>query len=196
MIIENRINRFFEKVKKSKFAPILKKVIIKRENLADFETKCKVFFVTGAQAHRKEENKMFIVRNKDPKITKELNEIRMRVTKRTLKYEKYFNLKSEILKNYLFCNSDFSISLKEFKTDQDLWDFIICQYLVSDEYLMNIIAELEDKEEVTIDEEKFLELCNDYRKEFEFTELRIPRFRINILEKLHWIKSQITGLHI
>lgn len=165
-------------------------MILKVENLADFKTKCKAFFVTGAQVHRKEENKMFIVRNKDPKITKELNEIRMRVTKRTLKYEKYLNLKSEILKNYLFYNSDFSISLKEFKTDQDLWDFIICQYFVSDEYLMNIIAELEDKEEVTIDEEKLLELCNDYRKEFEFAELRIPRFRINILEKLHWIKRE------
>ncbi len=95
----------------------------------------------------------------------EVNEILCEVTKsitdKTPEYKSYVDLKYSVLKETLFNRSKPLVISEEFNSNEDLWYFVIWQYLVSEENIMCMIAKSESpKEEKSINKESFLELCS------------------------------------
>lgn len=126
----------------------------------------------------------------------EVNEILCEVTKsitdKTPEYKSYVDLKYSVLKETLFNRSKPLVISEEFNSNEDLWYFVIWQYLVSEENIMCMIAKSESpKEEKSINKESFLELCSVYKEENGFLKVMAPDFdkAIDILKELHWIKT-------
>ncbi|MCI8780850.1 MAG: hypothetical protein HFH70_09260 [Lachnospiraceae bacterium] len=126
----------------------------------------------------------------------EVNEILCEVTKsitdKTPEYKSYVDLKYSVLKETLFNRSKPLVISEEFNSNEDLWYFVIWQYLVSEENITCMIAKSESpKEEKSINKESFLELCSVYKEENGFLKVMAPDFdkAIDILKELHWIKT-------